>query len=95
MVKTAHSCSSARRSSSRDGSRVSTTHAAPASMAWGAYSLPSTRSPSKATKIESLPTSRESMTTPRQVLSALPVQGRAPVTLSRYLTAISIMLYPS
>ena len=41
--------------------------------------------------MESGPTLRESITQPRQTRSASPVQGLAPVTFSRYLTAISIM----
>lgn len=72
MERTAQPRPSAHEMSSGSGARVSATHAAPASMAERAKSLPSTRSPGNATKIEPGSTWRESMTQPQQVRAGSP-----------------------
>ena len=73
------------------GSRVSTTADAPASSALGAKSLPSTRSPPKATKSPPRATFLESIATPETRASPEPETSAQPVAATMSETEQQIM----
>ena len=81
-------------SSSCVGSAVRTTAAAPARTAAGAKSLPSTRSPGKATKSDPSPTLRESICTLVTTVWAGPATSVAPVAAATSPTAMRIIQSP-